>query len=116
MTSDPDIYAIGECALHEGMIYGLVAPGYAMAQAVVNQLNAQPGEFSGADMSTKLKLMGVDVGSIGDPHGNDENALSYVYENGPEEIYKKIVVSSDGQKLLGAVLVEMPKIMATCCN
>lgn len=105
MTSDPDIYAIGECALHEGMVYGLVAPGYAMAQAVVNQLNAQPGEFSGADMSTKLKLMGVDVGSIGDPHGNDESALSYVYENGPEEIYKKIVVSSDGQKLLGAVLV-----------
>jgi len=105
LTSDNHIYAIGECALHEGMIYGLVAPGYAMAQAVVDQLNAEVGLFEGADMSTKLKLMGVDVASIGDPHGTDENALSYVYENGPEEIYKKIVVSSDGTKLLGAVLV-----------
>ncbi|PLA74963.1 nitrite reductase (NAD(P)H) [Hydrogenovibrio sp. SC-1] len=105
LTSDPNIYAIGECALHNGMIYGLVAPGYAMAQAVVDQLNLTPANFEGADMSTKLKLMGVDVGSIGDPHGNDESALSYVYENGPEEVYKKIVVSSDGQKLLGAVLV-----------
>lgn len=104
-TSDPSVFAIGECALHDGMIYGLVAPGYAMAQAVVNQLNAEPGCFEGADMSTKLKLMGIDVASIGDPHGNDENALSYVYENGPEEIYKKIVVSPDGKKLLGAVLV-----------
>lgn len=105
LTSDPNIYAIGECALHNGMIYGLVAPGYAMAQAVVDQLNLTSASFQGADMSTKLKLMGVDVGSIGDPHGNDESALSYVYENGPEEVYKKIVVSSDGQTLLGAVLV-----------
>ncbi len=104
-TNHKDIFAIGECALHEGMIYGLVAPGYAMAQAVVNQLNAEPGSFTGADMSTKLKLMGIDVASIGDPHGTDENALSYVYENGPEEIYKKIVVTPDGKKLLGAVLV-----------
>lgn len=104
-TSDPLIYAIGECALHEGVIYGLVAPGYAMAQVVVDQLNLKQNAFTGADMSTKLKLMGVDVASIGDPHGNDENALSYVYENGPEEIYKKIVVTPDGKKLLGAVLV-----------
>lgn len=104
-TSVPDVFAIGECALHDGMIYGLVAPGYAMAQTVVNQLNAEPASFTGADMSTKLKLMGVDVASIGDPHGTDENALSYVYENGPEEIYKKIVVTPDGKKLLGAVLV-----------
>lgn len=104
-TSDPHIYAIGECALHQGMIYGLVAPGYAMAQAVVDQLNHKPALFSGADMSTKLKLMGVDVASIGDPHGNDESAKSFIYENGPQEIYKKLVVSPDGKKLLGAVLV-----------
>uniref|UniRef100_UPI00356433F4 nitrite reductase large subunit NirB n=1 Tax=Thiomicrorhabdus sp. TaxID=2039724 RepID=UPI00356433F4 len=104
-TSIQDIFAIGECALHDGMIYGLVAPGYAMAQAVVDQLNDDSAVFTGADMSTKLKLMGVDVASIGDPHGTDENALCYVYENGPEEVYKKLVVSPDGKKLLGAVLV-----------
>jgi len=105
LTSDADVYAVGECALHDGMIYGLVAPGYAMAQVVVDQLNAKVASFEGVDMSTKLKLMGIDVGSVGDPHGTDENALSYVYENGPEEIYKKIVVSPDGKRLLGAVLV-----------
>lgn len=104
-TSDPAIYAIGECALHDGMIYGLVAPGYAMAQAVVHQLLGVSAYFTAADMSTKLKLMGVDVGSIGDPHGAGKNAMSYVYENGPEEIYKKLVVSTDGKTLLGAVLV-----------
>lgn len=104
-TSDPAIYAIGECALHDGMIYGLVAPGYAMAQAVAYQLLGVTAYFTAADMSTKLKLMGVDVGSIGDPHGQADNSLSYVYENGPEEIYKKIIVSLDGTKLLGAVLV-----------
>ena len=105
LTSDPDVFAVGECALHDGMIYGLVAPGYAMAQVVVDQLNAKPAAFKGVDMSTKLKLMGVDVGSVGDPHGTHEDAKSYVYENGPEEIYKKIVVSGDGTRLLGAVLV-----------
>ncbi len=104
-TSAAHVYAIGECALHGGMIYGLVAPGYAMAQVVVDQLNHKPAAFAGADMSTKLKLMGVDVASIGDPHGTDEAAKSYIYENGPQEVYKKLVVSSDGKKLLGAVLV-----------
>jgi len=105
LTNDKDIFAVGECALHEGMIYGLVAPGYAMAQVVVDQLGGKEAVFVPSDMSTKLKLMGIDVGSVGDPHGTDEDALSYVYENGPEEIYKKIVVSADGTRLLGAVLV-----------
>ena len=105
LTSDADVFAIGECALHDGMIYGLVAPGYAMGQAVVDQLNEKEAAFKGADMSTKLKLMGVDVGSIGDPLGEDDGAMTYVYENGPQEIYKKLVVSKDGKKLLGAVMV-----------
>ncbi len=104
-TSNKDIYAIGECALWDGQIFGLVAPGYAMAKTVVSHLNGENKEFQGADMSAKLKLMGVDVGSIGDPHGSDENALSYVYENGPKEVYKKLVVSMDNKRLLGAVLV-----------
>jgi nitrite reductase (NADH) large subunit len=105
LTSDPSIWAIGECALHDGTIYGLVAPGYAMAQAVVHQLQGVTSTFTGADMSTKLKLMGVDVGSIGDPHAMTPGAHTYVYQNEPEEIYKKIVVSEDKKKLLGAVLV-----------
>jgi nitrite reductase (NADH) large subunit len=65
-TSDPDIYAIGECAAWNGQVFGLVAPGYDMARVAARHLAGQPAAFAGADMSTKLKLMGVDVASIGD--------------------------------------------------
>ena len=58
-TSDPDIFAIGECALYNGMIYGLVAPGYEMAEVVVSKLTGINKMFSGFDMSTKLKMIGV---------------------------------------------------------
>ncbi|MDA1342337.1 MAG: nitrite reductase large subunit NirB [Proteobacteria bacterium] len=104
-TSDPAIYAIGECALWNGMIFGLVAPGYAMARAVVADLFGGNGSFTGADMSTKLKLMGVDVASIGDAHAKSQGALVYTYQNGASEVYKRLVVSHDKKQLLGAVLV-----------
>ena len=104
-TSDPDIFAIGECALWDGKIFGLVAPGYAMARTVVNVLEGGEAEFTGADMSTKLKLMGVDVASIGDAHARTKDALVYTYQNGSDEVYKRLVVSSDKKQLLGAVLV-----------
>ncbi|MEY4210427.1 MAG: hypothetical protein RLZ92_807 [Pseudomonadota bacterium] len=104
-TSDADIYAIGECALWNGQIFGLVAPGYAMARAVVADLQNQTGSFTGADMSTKLKLMGVDVASIGDAQAKSQGALVYTYQNDGDEIYKRLVVSADKTQLLGAVLV-----------
>lgn len=106
LTSDQDIYAIGEVALWDNKIFGLIAPGNAMAQAAVDHLTATGGsEFAGADMSTKLKLMGVDVASIGDAHGMTEGARSYTYVNERDEVYKKIVVSEDDKLLLGAVLI-----------
>ncbi|MCC2637129.1 MAG: nitrite reductase [Moraxellaceae bacterium] len=105
-TSDPDIYAIGEVALWSGRIYGLVAPGYHMATVVADHVTASGAkQFTGADMSTKLKLMGVDVGSIGDAMGATPGAHSYYYIDDAKDIYKKIVVSADGKKLLGAVMV-----------
>ena len=104
-TSDADIFAIGECALWEGRIFGLVAPGYAMARTVVGVLEGAEAEFVGADMSTKLKLMGVDVASIGDAQARTKGALVYTYQNGSEEVYKRLVVSADKKQLLGAVLV-----------
>jgi nitrite reductase (NADH) large subunit len=106
LTSDPDIYAIGEVALWDNKIYGLIAPGNAMAHAAVDHLtDTGTSEFTGADMSTKLKLMGVDVASIGDAHGTTPNCRSYTYVNDREEVYKKIVVSEDDKLLLGAVLI-----------
>ncbi|MGK2914672.1 MAG: nitrite reductase large subunit NirB, partial [Porticoccaceae bacterium] len=104
-TSDPDIYAIGECALWGGRIYGLVAPGYKMAQVAADHLNIRDNVFSGADMSTKLKLMGVDVASIGDAHANTPGAREYTYIDGTREVYKKIVVNAASNRLLGAVLI-----------
>ncbi|MGR8953380.1 MAG: FAD-dependent oxidoreductase, partial [Gammaproteobacteria bacterium] len=92
-TSDPDIYAIGECALWNGMIFGLVAPGYAMARTAVADLTGGEASFTGADMSTKLKLMGVDVASIGDAHAKTPGAMVYTYQNGATEVYKRLVVS-----------------------
>ena len=104
-TSDPDIYAIGECALWNGQIFGLVAPGYTMARTVAADLSGAEASFTGADMSTKLKLMGVDVASIGDAHARTQGAMVYTYQNGSSEIYKRLVVSHDKKQLLGAVLV-----------
>jgi len=105
-TSDPDIYALGECALWNGRIYGLVAPGYQMAEVAARQVAGEEGaQFLGADMSSKLKLMGVDVASIGDAHGATPNALNYVFIDEAAGTYKKLVVSGDRKYLLGAILV-----------
>ncbi|NRA42071.1 MAG: nitrite reductase large subunit [Pseudomonadales bacterium] len=105
-TSDPNIYAIGECALWNGRTFGLIAPCNQMAVIAAEQISGDGDtEFTGFDMSTKLKLMGVDVGSIGDAHANTPGAKVYTYLDQPSEVYKKIVVSPDNQKLLGAVLV-----------
>jgi nitrite reductase (NADH) large subunit len=103
-TSDPDVYAIGECALHRGMIYGLVGPGYQMAQVVKDRLSsACENEFAGADMSAKLKLLGVDVASFGDALNASKRTV--VYQDMVRGVYKKLVLSDDDKRLLGGVLV-----------
>jgi nitrite reductase (NADH) large subunit len=104
-TTIKDVYAVGECALWNNRIYGLVAPGYQMAKVAVSHITGGNDQFTGADMSTKLKLLGVDVASVGDAHGNTPGSLSYTYSNDVEEVYKRIIVSADNKKLLGAVLV-----------
>lgn len=104
-TSVDNIYAVGECALWDNKIFGLVAPGYQMAKVAASQLTGGSDEFTGADMSTKLKLLGVDVASIGDAHGRTPGCISYVFQDGVKEVYKRLIVSADGKKLLGAVLV-----------
>ncbi|WP_218950248.1 nitrite reductase large subunit NirB [Acinetobacter sp. YH16044] len=109
-TSNPDIYAIGECALWQNKIYGLVAPGYDMARIAAKHVMEQNCTlFAGADMSTKLKLMGVDVASVGDAHAMTPNSLSYFYADEAAQVYKKIVVNAEKTKLLGAVLVGCAK-------
>jgi nitrite reductase (NADH) large subunit len=109
-TSDSSIFAIGECALFENKIYGLVAPGYRMAEAAASQLGSESVSFQGADMSTKLKLLGVDVGSIGDAHGREQGSVAYTFSDERIDVYKRLIVSADGKSLLGAVLV------GDCCE
>ncbi|MFL6659621.1 MAG: nitrite reductase large subunit NirB [Massilia sp.] len=106
LTSDPNVYAIGECALWNGQVFGLVAPGYDMARVAARHIAGEAtAKFTGADMSTKLKLMGVDVASIGDPHGVSPGSRSYQFTDERKQVYKKIVVSECGKYLLGGVMV-----------
>jgi nitrite reductase (NADH) large subunit len=104
-TSDPDIYAIGECVLYQNCIYGLVAPGYTMAAVVADQLCGQDSQFTGADMSTKLKLLGVDVASFGDAFAKTPGAREIAIKDAVKGIYKKLVLNESGSLLLGGILV-----------
>jgi nitrite reductase (NADH) large subunit len=104
-TSDPAIYAIGEVAAVEGRCYGLVGPGYAGAEVVADRLLDGDAEFPGADLSTKLKLLGVDVASFGDALASTPGALEVVVSDPIGGSYAKLVLSDDAQTLLGGVLV-----------
>jgi nitrite reductase (NADH) large subunit len=106
-TSDENIFAIGEVALYNQMIYGLVAPGYDMAGVAVNQIIGNVEELMPAeiDMSTKLKLIGVDVASFGEPFMPAAKGHSIIFENKTQHLYKRINVSLDGKSLLGGILV-----------
>ena len=104
-TSDPDIYAIGEVALYGGMIYGLVAPGYEMAEIAAANLLGQERAFLGADMSTKLKLMGVDVASFGNAFADEKTAKAITVEDPFSGSYKKLLFSLEGTRLVGGILV-----------
>lgn len=119
-TSDKAIFAIGECALHNEMIYGLVAPGYEMADVVVANLTGGSKTFTGFDMSTKLKLIGVDVASFGDPFLQTTQTRTVVFEDRHKGIYKRINISGDGKYLLGGILVGEASaynmLLQTCKN
>lgn len=105
-SADANVYAIGECASWNEQVFGLVAPGYEMARVAARHIAGDASAaFTGADLSTKLKLMGVDVASIGDAQGRTPGCKSFSLVDELRQVYKKIVTSADGQRLLGAVLV-----------
>lgn len=112
-TQDASVFAIGEVACAVDQTWGLVAPGYQMAKVVAEQIRAgieghdamQAPAFDGADMSTKLKLLGVDVASVGDAHATSEGTLELTWHDPVSHVYKKVVVSDDGLQVRGAVLV-----------
>ncbi|MFC4112213.1 nitrite reductase large subunit NirB [Nonomuraea zeae] len=100
-TSDPSIYAVGECALAGGMIYGLVGPCNSMAEVAADRITGGSATFEGADMSTKLKLLGVEVAQFGTMSG----ALDVTYMDPVAGVYKRLFISDDAQTLLGGICV-----------
>ncbi|MBK1877355.1 nitrite reductase large subunit NirB [Pelagicoccus mobilis] len=103
-TSDPSIYAIGEVALYNNFIYGLVAPGYNMAEIVADQLTGSEAAFTGADMSTKLKLIGTDVASFGNIETTEPHK-DIVITDPVKGLYKRLITSEDGKQLIGGILI-----------
>ncbi|MFI6543920.1 nitrite reductase large subunit NirB [Streptomyces prunicolor] len=104
-VADPHVFAIGECALAaDGRVYGLVAPGYEQAETAAATIARDESAFTGADLSTKLKLLGVDVASFGDAHGATADCLDVVYSDARAGTYKKLVIGRGGE-LLGGILV-----------
>ncbi|MFW5472004.1 nitrite reductase large subunit NirB [Knoellia sp. CPCC 206450] len=104
-TADPAVWAIGEVACIEGRCLGLVAPGYTMAEVVADRLLGGAGTFPGADLSTKLKLLGVDVASFGDAFSQEPGGLEVVISDPVAGVYKKLVMSDDARTLRGGILV-----------
>ena len=105
VTEDSDVYAIGEVAAIDGRCYGLVGPGYTSAEVVADRLLGGVAEFGEADMSTKLKLLGVDVASFGDAMGATPGCLEVAINDAVNQTYAKLVLSDDAKTLLGGILV-----------
>ena len=106
LTSDASISAVGEVAAHRGgRPYGLVGPGYQQAEVVADRLAGGDATFVGADLSTRLKLLGVEVASVGDGLARTPGAEAIVLSDPVAGVYKKLVLSGDGRRLLGGVLV-----------
>eukprot|EP00820_Chromera_velia_P027916 Cvel_11327.t1-p1 / transcript=Cvel_11327.t1 / gene=Cvel_11327 / organism=Chromera_velia_CCMP2878 / gene_product=Nitrite reductase [NAD(P)H] large subunit, putative / transcript_product=Nitrite reductase [NAD(P)H] large subunit, putative / location=Cvel_scaffold709:10554-20969(+) / protein_length=1103 / sequence_SO=supercontig / SO=protein_coding / is_pseudo=false len=119
-SSDPRVFAVGEAASHEGTCYGLWAPGVQQVGVLVHNLIAEAEgkgdevmrEYSGSDVSTKLKLLGTDVASLGATtdfftfkQWDDKTLIHMVHEDQWSKVYKKLVFNLEGTKLMGALLV-----------
>ena len=116
-TSAKDVYAIGEIALYNNFIYGLIAPGYQMADVCAKTIAKdnlgidlgldKKAEFTGADLSTKLKLLGCDVASFGEnaPKPDDPDISEMVWSDIPGGIYRKLFFNKDRTRLRGGIMV-----------
>lgn len=104
-TSDPRVCAIGECAIFGGTLVGLSAPGLEMASVLADCLVGASAAFRGADLSARLDLPGIEVASLGNPFPDAIPHRAVVFEDHLRHIYKKLVLSEDGSRLLGAILV-----------
>lgn len=101
-TSDPSIFAIGECVEHRGQIFGLVAPLYDMAQVLAERLcGAADALYRPSATATRLKVTGIDMFSAGDIYG-DEDTEIVMFRDAARGIYKRLVMRNT--KLVGTLL------------
>jgi nitrite reductase (NADH) large subunit len=101
-TTDPRIYAVGECAAHRGIAYGLVAPLFEQGKVLATHLaEFGIGRYTGSLTSTKLKVTGIDLFSAGNFMGG-ANTEEIVMSDPASGVYKKLVIQDD--KLVGACL------------
>jgi len=104
-ANDPNVFAVGECAQHDGKVYGLVAPLWEQTAVLADRLTGRKPEaaYKGSKVSTKLKVMGVELAVMGDRETRDENDEVVTYAEPSRGIYKKLI-SRNGQ-LVGAILL-----------
>lgn len=102
-TSDPDIFAVGECCEHQGVMYGLVGPGYAQAEVAAREIAGLGATFQGQTPATKLKVIGADVFSAGEVERLDASPAvkTHVWEDSFG--YRRVFL--DRGKLVGAIAV-----------
>jgi nitrite reductase (NADH) large subunit len=101
-TAAPEIFALGECAEHRGICYGLVEPAYEQARVLAQHLAGKAAAYGGSVVATNLKVSGVSVFSAGDFVGADGSETVLLSDTG-RGTYKKLVISEG--RLTGAVLV-----------
>jgi nitrite reductase (NADH) large subunit len=104
-TSAPDVFAIGEVASHQGRVYGLVAPGYEMAEVLADRFTGGGSTYAGSDVSTKLKLLGVDVACFGNPGAVGDDVEEVVYHDPVNRIFRRFALDGPTGALVGGTLV-----------
>lgn len=100
-TSDPDVYAVGECVEFDDNVFGLVAPLYDQAKVLANTLLGKEDTFKVREISTKLKVTGCDLFSAGD-FAEGEGREDIVFRDPKRRVYKRLIVEND--RLIGAVM------------
>ncbi len=104
-TSAQGIWAIGECVSMDGRLFGLVAPGYAMADVVADRLAGGSATFVEGDDATRLKLLGVEVASFGDVHARADGARVVLWDDEARGVVKRVVLDNDGRRVIGGSFV-----------
>lgn len=103
-TSDPSVFAVGECVEHRGKIYGLVAPLYDQGKVLAATITGDKGPaYEGSVLATKLKVMGIELFSAGDFKSTEQDKEVISYQDHGFGIYKKLVIQNE--KVIGAILI-----------